>query len=499
MIQRRPLLELKYIRKVFPEFGLEGVDIDLQAGEVHVLIGENGSGKSTLMKLISGWFPPDGGAVIYKGEPVRFRSIHEAQKNGIIYLHQDVQSFDNLTVAENVFFGKLPRLWGIPTLVDLDQVLAVCREVFEELSIPIDPSEILGNLGYAQRQLVAAARGFISNSEIVIFDEPTSAMGEPDRDILFDIVSRLKERGTGIFYISHRMDEIRQVGDRVTVMHRGRILGTEDCDDVSRESLVRMMTGEVRKERYPRLPPKPGPVMLEVNDLTLEPILRGVNFHLRRGEILGITGLMGSGRTLLANCLFGIIRPSGGQIKVLGEEASFSNPGEAMASGISLIPEDRAVNGIFHRHNLMRNITSATLHRFKQRGVLDEGYMRELTQEYVQEMSIKPGNTGDIMDNYSGGNQQKVMVSRWLMNRSIIYVMDEPTRGIDAASKVDIYNTMNDMVDKGASVILISSEIEEILGMSDRVLVLAGGRIAAEMGRSEATKEKILELATEEG
>ncbi len=499
MIQQRPLIELKNIRKHFTDFQLDEVDLQLYKGEVHVLIGENGSGKSTLMKLISGWFLPDGGAILYRGEPIRYRSIYEAQKNGIIYLHQDVQSFDNLTVAENVFFGRIPTLWGIRTFVDLRKMLAECRLVFTELKIEIDPNTLLGNLGYAERQLVAAARGYVSGAELAIFDEPTSAMTEPDREVLFDILERLKDKGAGIFYISHRMDEIRRIGDRVSVIHKGRIRGTERCNNVDKSSLLKMMSGDVQKNRYPRVSVKPGHVVMKVRNITLEPILKGVDFSLRQGEILGITGLMGSGRTLLANCLFGIVRPGEGNLEIDGEEVIFHHPIEAMARGISLIPEDRAANGIFFRHNLIQNITTATLRRFKYKGVLDERFMRELTKEYVREMSIKPGNTGDIMDTYSGGNQQKVMVSRWLMNRSKIYIMDEPTRGIDAASKVDIYNAMNDMVDKGASIILMSSEIEEILGMSDRILVLAGGRIAAEMNCKDATKEKILDFATDEG
>jgi len=499
MKAERPLIELKNIRKHFVDFHLDEVDIQLYKGEVHVLIGENGSGKSTLMKLISGWFPPDGGSILFRGEPVQFQSIHEAQKNGIIYLHQDVQSFNNLSVAENVFFGRIPNFWGIRSFVDLERMLVECQLVFAELQIPIDPQAMLGKLGYAERQLVAAARGYVSDAELVIFDEPTSAMSEPDREILFDILKRLKEKGTGIFYISHRMDEIRRIGDRVSVIHKGRIRGTETCSGVEKESLLKMMSGEVKRNHYPRFEVKTGPIVMKVDNITLEPILKGVNFHLRQGEIVGITGLMGSGRTLLANCLFGIVRPGSGRLEVNGEHVSFRHPDDAMARGISLIPEDRAENGIFSRHNLIHNITTATLPRFKNGGMLNDSYMRELTQEYVKEMNIKPGNTGDIMETYSGGNQQKVMVSRWLMKRSRIYIMDEPTRGIDAAAKVDIYNTMNDMVNKDASIILISSEIEEILGMSDRILVLAGGRICAEMSRNEATKEKILELATDEG
>jgi len=498
MSRTRPLIELKNIRKAFEDFRLEEVDIDLRAGEVHVIVGENGSGKSTLMKLIAGWFPADGGAVLYKGEPVRFRSINDAQAKGVVYLHQDVQSFENLSVAENVYFGRLPRLWGLPGLVDLECVQADCRSLFADLGIGIDPALRLGGLGYAERQLVAAAHGYVSGADLLIFDEPSSAMTEPDRAILFDIVARLKGRGVGIFYISHRMDEINRVGDRVTVMHQGRIRATEACRDVDRDSLVRMMAGEANRNRYPRLSGRRGPVTMRVTDLSLEPILKGVTFTLRRGEILGITGLMGSGRTLLANCLFGGVRLHGGRVEIDGRSVSLGHPGEAMACGISLIPEDRAVNGIFPRHDLLQNMTTATLRRFRRGGVLDDLFMRELTSDYVREMSIQPGANEDILNTYSGGNQQKVMVSRWLMNRSKIYIMDEPTRGIDAASKVDIYNTMNDMVDKGASIVLISSEIEEILGMSDRILVLAGGRIAAEMSGEEASKERILEYATAE-
>ena len=499
MTQRSPLIALRNIHKHFDGFELNDVNLDILPGEVHVLVGENGSGKSMLMKLIAGWFLPDAGTVFYRGEKVRFRSVYEARKRGILYLHQEVQSFENLSVAENVFFGCIPGLWGLPSLVDRNRMLSECRNIFRELDIHIEPSVCLGSLGYAERQLVAAIRGYVFGAQLLVLDEPSSSMGEHDRAVLFDIVTRLKARGTGIFYVSHRMDEIQRVGNRVSVMHRGCIRTTGDCSTVSPESLVEMMTGEVQRERYPRLGFRKGQVVLKVTGLTVDSILKGVNLTLHRGEILGVTGLTGSGRTLLANCLFGIVKPAGGRMEIQGKETTFNHPGDAMAKGISLIPEDRCKNGIFYNHDLIHNITSAALPRFRRRGVLDERFMIELTHEYVKEMSIRPGNTGDIMENYSGGNQQKVMVSRWLMRRSRIYIMDEPTKGIDAASKVDIYNTMNDMVEKGASIILISSEIEEILGMSDRILVLAGGRIAAEMNREEASKERILDYAVAEG
>ena len=491
-----PLIRLENVCKEFDGFYLDSVSIDLYPGEVHILVGENGSGKSTLMKLLAGWFPPESGTFFLKGKPARFRNLHDARKMGILYLHQEIQCFENLSVAENVFFGLMPRLWGIPQLYDSNRLLSDCGKVFRELGITILPDQILSRLGFAERQLVAAATGYVNNSEIVIFDEPSSAMSVPEREILFDIIARLKARGTAIFYISHRLDEISRVGDRVSVMQKGRITGTIVCSDVDQDGLVRLMTGDVLKKRYPRLPSKRGRVVLSVQDLKFDPILKGVSFDLRQGEILGITGLMGSGRTLLANCLFGVTTPSGGEVVVRGRPVKFNHPGDAMENGISLIPEDRIKNGIFDKHSLQRNMTSATLRRFLNRFFLDIPFMNELTREYVKIMKIVPGRQNDVIRNYSGGNQQKIMLSKWLMNRSMIYIMDEPTRGIDAASKIDIYNTMNDLVAKGAAIILISSEIEETLGMSDRILVLAGGRIAREMTWEEATKENILAAAT---
>ncbi len=483
------------VTKIFPGFALFDMSIDVRAGEAHVIVGENGSGKSSMMKLLAGWFPPDAGKVFVRDNQVGFRSMHEGQSAGVFYLHQDVQTCENLSVAENVFLGRLPT-GRFSILFDRPRMIRECGAVFQRLGIDFAVETPVASLGYAERQLVAAVRAFVSDSEIVIFDEPTSAMNDGEREILFRIVDELKRDGRAIFYISHRLDEIRRVGDRVTVIHKGRIVTTEACDRIDHEALVKMMTAEVRSDRYPRLEQTVGPTVLSVRNLTKDPILKGVSFDLRRGEILGITGLMGSGRTLLASCLFGLAKPVGGSIEINGRAVEINTPWDAMAAGISLIPEDRVENGIFRRHNLVHNVTTATLNRFLRRFFLDERYMEELTLEYAEELTIKPGNPGDVMETYSGGNQQKVLVARWLMNRSHIYIMDEPTRGIDVAARVDIYNAMNDLTTKGAAVILISSEIEEILGMSNRVLVLEGGRIAAEFPWRDASKERILEYAT---
>lgn len=491
-----PAAQLVNVSKQFPDFSLQQVSIDVFPGEVHVIVGENGSGKSTLMKLLTGWFPPDSGQILLGGQEIHLASIPEGQDSGLLYLHQDVHSFESLSIAENVYVGQLPRWRGIGVLFDRLRMVAQCRKVFTELEIDLDVQTPVRALGYAERQLITAVRAYVSNAQVIVFDEPTSAMNETDRDILFEIVDRLKADGRALFYISHRMDEIRRVGDRVTVLHDGQVVATRPCDEIDHDGLVRMMSGDVHRERYPRLERRPGPKVLQARNLVVDPILKGVTFNLRRGEILGITGLMGSGRSLLANCLFGIVTPESGEIEIDNVIVDFKHPSHAMSRGISLIPEDRAENGIFGRHDLVTNTTSASLSRFLKRYFLDERFMREVTSDYARELSIRPGNLNDLVETYSGGNQQKVLVARWLMHRSKIYIMDEPTRGIDVAARVDIYNAMNDLTTKGAGVILISSHIEEILGMCDRILVLAGGRIAAEMPWREASKEKILMYAT---
>ncbi|MBB6479756.1 sugar ABC transporter ATP-binding protein [Spirochaeta isovalerica] len=498
MTANSALIELIAVKKRFGDFQLEDINIDLYKGEIHVLVGENGTGKSTLMKMIGGWFPQDEGVILYKGIHYSFSSISEAVEGGILYLHQDLQNFENLTVAENIFFRTLSGRKKAFFYFNPEKIQARCLSVFKELNIKIDPQARLGSLGFAEKQLISAVRAYVSKAEVIIFDEPSSAMGDPEREILFNIVRALKQRGTAIFYISHRLDEIQTIGDRVSVLDRGTIGKTCICSEVGSQGIVEMMIGEVHRERYPRLSSRKGRTLLNVENLTHSPILKGVSFSLRKGEIVGITGLMGSGRTLLAKCLFGIVKPEEGAISVRGMERRFNHPLEAMEAGISLIPEDRMENGIFSIHTVKTNMTSAALKRFVNKLSLDDRFIYELTGKYVDELSIAPGHADDVVRNYSGGNMQKILIGRWLMQRSPIYIMDEPTRGIDAASKVDIYNTMNDIVEKGGAILLISSEIEEILGMCDRILVLAGGKIKGEMSREEASKEKILRLATDE-
>ena len=492
-----PLIELRSVAKFFSDsFSLRDISMELRAGEVHVLVGQNGSGKSALMKAVCGVVHRDSGLVLLDGQNVDFASVNEARGAGIVMQHQNVQLFDNLSVAENVFFGRIPLRGLFSRSLDRYRLHEKCEALFARLGIGISPEALVSELGYTQRLVVAAARTSVAEARAIVFDEPTAGMAEPEREILFTIVRELRNRGVGIFYISHKLDEIGKIGDRVTVLHSGKVAASLPDGKVGRDRLISMMTGGASAERYPRLRVDFGPQVLAVEHLASGAVLRDVSFSLRKGEILGLTGLMGSGRTRLANCLFGQTRPSGGRILVGGRLVEFAHPAEALRQGIALIPEDRERNASFHNQDLVQNIAVAALERFLGAYGLDTHYMEELTDEYISSLGILPGHLGDIMHSYSGGNQQKVIVARWFMSLCSIFIMDEPTRGVDAAARIDIYNAMNDLVTKGASIILISSDIEEILGMCDRVLVLAGGRIACDLPRGQATTERIIDYAS---
>ncbi len=493
-----PLIELRSVGKYFnDDFSLQDISLELVPGDVHVLIGQNGSGKTALMNLICGIFRRDEGEILLDGRVVDFGSVNESRGAGIVMQYQNAQLFDNLSVAENVFFRCIPRSGGsIGRALDRYKLHEDCESLFARLGIAISPEALVSQLGYTQRLVVSAAQTCIADAKVIIFDEPTAGMTDPEREILFKIVREVRDRGVGVFYISHKLDELREIGDRVTVLHGGRISARLPDGSVGRDELIRMMTGGTCSGRYPKLRVGFGPTVLAVEHLRSDRILQDVSFSLRKGEILGITGLMGSGRTRLANCLFGQTKPSGGGISVEGRRVAFGHPSDALRRGVALIPEDRDRNAAFHNQDIMQNISIAALERFLSLYGLDIRYMEELTEEYIDSLGILPGHSSDIMRSYSGGNQQKVVVARWFMSLCRIFIMDEPTRGIDAAARIDIYNAMNDLVTKGASIILISSDIEEMLGMCDRILVLAGGRIACELPRSEATSEKILDYAS---
>jgi len=489
------LLELNQIgKRLNNNFALENISLDLRQGEVHFITGENGSGKSALMKIISGRFLPDSGSISIDGQRVVIGSINEARRLGIVHQIQDVELFENLSVAENVFFGHLRRGMGI--FLNGLRLSRRCQCLFDHLGVDLNPTVPVSTLGYAQKLIVSACATFVAKGRIVIFDEPTAGMGEKEREVFLRIVSGLRRRGAGIFYISHRLEEIPLIGDRLTVMQQGRINGHLESVDADRHTVIKMMIGHNCPERYPRLATTSGPTVLQVEHLSSAPALVDVSLRLNQGEILGLTGLMGSGRTRLANCLFGVTRMDGGIIRLGNDKVEFRHPADALAHGIAMIPEDRARNAIFDRQDAMSNLVSAALERFNTPAGLNPHYMEELSNEYLKSFGIVPQSLYGLINLFSGGNQQKIVIARWMMSMARIFIMDEPTRGIDAAARVDIYNGMNDLVSKGASILLISSDTEELLGMCDRILVLAGGSIAAEFSRQNASKEKILDSST---
>lgn len=491
------VFELKNVSKRFNEsFALDTINLSLLSGEVHVIIGENGSGKTALLRLLAGLYAPDSGKFFYNGQEQQFQGFSQARQLGIMYRPQEPQLFDNLSIAENLFFDHLPRnkLSGLDTIRLYDKT----KKLLTELGITLNPQALAGTLGYAQRQLLEAAKACIGNNALVALDEPTASLAEPEREILFSIVRRLRESGASIVYVSHRLDEVLKIGDKVSVMRHGKIVDTIPIENIDKSSLVHRMTGELMTERYPRFTVPKGNALLEVQNLHSGHILRGVTFTLKKQEILGITGLMGSGRTRLAQCLFGAVEPSRGTILLDGKPVRFRSPQDALNRGIALVPEDRVENCILRSQDLVLNLTVASLRRFKKTTGLDSAHMFSLVKDYSDRIGLRPGKPGDYPEFYSGGNQQKVSVARWLAKRSRIYIFDEPTKGIDASSKVDVYNAISDMVSKGASVILVSSDMEEILGMCDRVLVLTGGKIVCDLPRDKVTQEQILEYATGE-
>ncbi len=494
-----PKLEIKNINKYFSDsFSLSDVSMDLYSGEVHAFIGENGSGKSTVIKIISGVLKQDSGVVLIDNTAVSIDSVASAREHGIHCVWQDINLYPNLTVAENIYMDH-PNTDNSLLARNQYRMFRDCNEIFGEFGINIDARVKAGQLGFAQKQLVEMVKAYVSNAQIVIFDEPSAAFTSNEKDILYRIIRALKAKNTAILYITHLLDEIELIADRLSVIHQGRIIGTQTVGNTSKDDIIRMLAVPAEKNRYPKLNITLGKVIMSVKDLSAADILSSISFDLRKSEILGITGLMGSGRSLLAQCLFGITPVKTGSIEINGQKQKFSSPEDAIRNGIALLPEDRASSAIFGCLNLENNVTLSSLKRFEQYKYLHNQIMTDVTDTYIKKLSIRPGNLNDLMENYSGGNQQKAAVARWMMSRSKIYILDEPTRGVDVASKTDIYNCMLDLVSKGASIILISSDIEEILGMCDRVLVLAEGQISGEFRRSEATKEAIMYKATIKG
>jgi D-xylose transport system ATP-binding protein len=500
------ILEFKNVTKKFPgTTALDDVSFSIRRGEIHGICGENGAGKSTLMKILAGVYPwgTYEGQITYDDRELKLvdASIRQAVKEGIAIVFQELTLVPSITVGENIYLGKEPTEYGV---INWEKLYADSQQVLTKYQLDVPARAIVSHLGVGKMQMTEIAKALAENARVLILDEPTSALAEAEIEQLMEILRGLKQHGVTCIYISHKLEEFFKITDTVTVLRDGREVFTRPTSELNIEILVSSMVGREMKERFPKGHRKPGEVILEVEDLhALDPddpdyeVVKGVTFNLRRGEILGIAGLMGSGRTELATTLFGELgKINRGKIKMEGREVTIRNSRDAMQHGISLVPEDRKRYGLVLIQSILRNISLANLGRFSSFFRINDAAELKESMDFAKSLAIKAPNLNAQADSLSGGNQQKVVISKWLMSKPKVLIMDDPTRGIDVGTKYEIYKIMNDLSEKGIAIIMISSDLEEVLGMSDRIMVMHEDRSVGTLDISEATEEKIMALAT---
>ena len=490
------ILTMKDINKSFiGVHALKNACLELKEGEVHALMGENGAGKSTLMKVLTGIYSKDSGIITYKNKEVEFLSTKEAQEAGIVIVHQELNMMNHLTVAQNIFIGR-EMMKG--KFINDSKMNDEAKKLFDKLNIDIDPSEVMGNLTVGRQQMCEIAKAISQKAEVIVFDEPTAALTESEIDELFKIIKDLKSKGIGIIYISHRMDEIKIITDRVTVMRDGEYVGTLISKDCTKEDIISMMVGRTIYEspKEKSNVSKEAPVVLKVENLNAGKCVKNVSFELRKGEILGFSGLMGSGRTETARAIFGADKIDSGVIYVNDKKLEVKNPIDAVKAGIGYLSEDRKRYGVVLDKTVTENSTMASLDNFRKGLFINKKKEKDVSKEFVQKLKTKTASTETPVIKLSGGNQQKVVIAKWLVKNCDILIFDEPTRGIDVGAKSEIYSLMNELVDQGKSIIMISSELTEILRMSDRVIVMNEGKITGEIPIEEATQKSIMNKAT---
>lgn len=489
------LLALEGIRKEFPGvLALDNVQLRVRPGSVHALMGENGAGKSTLMKIIAGIYQPDAGEIRLRGEPVTLKSPLDALEQGIAMIHQELQLMNWMTIAENIWIRREPRnRFG---LIDHGKMAEMTRELFSRLNLSLDPGTQVSELTVAQKQMVEIARAVSYESRILIMDEPTSALTEREVEHLFAIIRDLRARGIGIIYITHKMNELFEIADEFTVFRDGKYIGTHASKDVTRDDIVRMMVGREITNMFPKIDCPIGDVILEVNKLTIPGVFHDISFSLRRGEILGLAGLVGSKRSNVAEALFGVNPAASGQILIDNKAVTISSPNEAMAHGMAFLTEDRKETGCFLALDCLENIQSALITRSHVKaGFVDQKTLTRLAADMAAKLRVKTPNLHEIVENLSGGNQQKLLIARWLLTKPRILILDEPTRGIDVGAKSEIHRLITGLAAEGVAVLMISSELPEVLGMSDRIMVMHEGRVSGFLDRADADQVKIMDLA----
>ncbi|MCG8514396.1 MAG: sugar ABC transporter ATP-binding protein [Halanaerobiales bacterium] len=489
-------LSMNKINKTFPGVqALSNVKLDLVPGEVHVLLGENGAGKSTLMKILAGVYPPDQGEILINGQKVVINNTGDAASLGISMIYQELNLIPDLTVVENIFINR-ELIQGWPGRYNWKEMNRQAGEILADLNLAIDPGNYIRDLSVAQQQMVEIVRSISSNSKIIIMDEPTAALAEQEITELFKQIKLLKEKTVSIIYISHRLPEVKEIGDRVTVLRDGKYVSTEDAKRVKTEQLIKMMVGRDIKEFFPKEDTEKGSEVLRVKNLKRKGVLDDISFSLQQGEVLGFAGLMGSGRTELMRAIFGADQGVEGKIYVKGTELVIDSPETAVKNGIALLTEDRKSSGLILNFAVYQNISLATLEKYAPRGVIDQKRERKRAGELVVALKIKTPGLETVVNSLSGGNQQKVILARWLYRNAEIIILDEPTRGIDVGAKVEIYQLINQLTKQGKAVIMVSSDLPEILAMSDRIAVMYEGKLNGILSREEAGPEKIMQLAT---
>ena len=496
-------LEMRDVSKSFPGVkALDKAQLKLRPGTVHALMGENGAGKSTLMKCMFGIYKMDEGEIIYEGQKVAIHDPLQALKLGIAMVHQELQPIPERSVAENIYVGRYPlkRLLGFIPLVDHEAMYENTRRLLQKVRMDFDPKQKLGSLSVSQMQSVEIAKAVSADCKVLILDEPTSSLSQREVEALFTIIEDLKAEGVAIVYISHKMDEILRISDEVTIMRDGKYIGTWDAGNLTTDKIITHMVGRELSQLYPEKLNKPGEVVFEVKNFTSinSRSFRNISFSLRRGEVLGVAGLVGAQRTELMEGIFGIRSAAQGTITYKGKELRISRPRDAIQRSIALLTEDRRATGIFSVLPVADNVSIASLDRYLEMGLfLNEGKIEKLVKDNVAKLSIKTPSTKTLIKSLSGGNQQKVLISRWLANDPDILILDEPTRGIDVGAKYEIYTIIADLARQGKSIIMISSEMSELIGMSDRILVMCDGRLTGEVKGQDATQENIMTLATQ--
>jgi len=490
------ILELKKISKSFSGVEvLHEVSFSLRPGEVHALLGENGAGKSTLMKIITGVHHPDGGEILLNGMPVHFGDTRESQQAGIAAIYQELSLFPDLDVAENIFIGRQPVTLG--GRIDWRKLYAEADKLLASLGVHLELKQKARNLSIAQQQMVEIARAFSINARVLIMDEPTSSLTLKEAADLFRLVRRLKDDGAAIIFISHRLEELFELSDRVTVLRDGAYVDTRPVKDVTRDDLIRMMVGRTITDMFPKQDVQAGKVVLQVDHLTREGSFRDISFELREGEILGMAGLIGAGRTNVARSLFGVEPPTSGTIQLDGRAIRITSPQQAIALGLAYVPEDRQLHGLIPPMNITTNIGLPMLQVYSRRGWLRNKVERSAAFNAARQMEVRANNIWQNARELSGGNQQKVVLAKWLSTKPRILILDEPTRGIDVGTKAAVHALMSKLASEGLAILMISSELPEVLGMSDRIIVMHEGYMTGHFTRAEATQEKIISAATQ--